>query len=80
MSTRYIKFVFRFALIIILCLVVKTNPQGRKSDTDKHREIVQQWAQVVRGKFINIFRQKSDGLWKIARRIRNLDHAPQSLK
>ena len=30
--------------------------------------------QVVRGKSINIFRKQSDGSWKIARRIRNLDH------
>lgn len=34
--------------------------------------------QVVRGKFINIFRKQSDGSWKIARRIRNLDHPPPS--
>lgn len=31
---------------------------------------------TVRGKHINILRRQPDGSWKIARRIRNRDHAP----
>jgi ketosteroid isomerase-like protein len=32
--------------------------------------------QVIRGKYINMFQKQTDGSWKIARRIRNLDHPP----
>ena len=31
---------------------------------------------VVHGKYINIFQKQWDGSWKIARRIRNLNHKP----
>lgn len=31
---------------------------------------------VVHGKYINIFQKQLDGSWKIARRIRNLNHPP----
>jgi ketosteroid isomerase-like protein len=32
--------------------------------------------QTIRGKYINLLKKQSDGSWKVARRIRNLDHPP----
>jgi uncharacterized protein (TIGR02246 family) len=52
----------------------------RGSEVSKIRNKSTNDVQVVRGKFINIFHQQSDGLWKIARRIRNFDHPTHSLK
>lgn len=46
----------------------------RGNEVSKIRNRSTNEVQVVRGKFINIFKKQSDGHWKIARRIRNLDH------
>ena len=46
----------------------------RGCEVSKIRNRLNNRVQVVRGKFINIFRKQKDGLWKISRRIRNLDH------
>jgi uncharacterized protein (TIGR02246 family) len=46
----------------------------RGGETSKIRNRSTNKVQVVKGKFINIFKKQSDGSWKIARRIRNFDH------
>ena len=46
----------------------------RGREISKIRNRVTNEVQLVKGKFINIFKKQSDGSWKVARRIRNFDH------
>jgi ketosteroid isomerase-like protein len=46
----------------------------RGRETSRIRSRATNEVEVVKGKFINIFKKQSDGSWKVARRIRNFDH------